>query len=69
MSGCKCADYTYIPIYGSQDFKCSCKHSYQTHDIVKKNCKQCACKCFVSTWSCTCGMLFKDHKTISERKQ
>ena len=26
--GCKCPDYYYIPIYGSQDFKCTCKHSY-----------------------------------------
>lgn len=30
-SGCKCADFNYLPIYGSQDFKCTCKHSYQNH--------------------------------------
>lgn len=32
-TGCKCPTYTYIPVQGSQDFKCSCKHSYQQHDF------------------------------------
>ena len=56
--GCKCINYSYIPIHGSQDFKCACKHSYQVHDLVKKTCNSCACKGFTSSWSCTCGFKF-----------
>lgn len=66
---CKCADFYYIPIYGSQDFKCSCKHSYQQHDVGKKNCKSCPCKAFTSSWSCTCGFKFGDHKTVHDNKE
>lgn len=65
QAGCKCADFAYIPIYGSQDLKCNCKHSYQQHDVAKKNCKACPCKLFASNWSCSCGMKFDDHKTVS----
>lgn len=65
QAGCKCGDFCYIPIYGSQDLKCNCKHSYQQHDVGKRNCKACPCKLFSSNWSCSCGMKFDDHKTIS----
>lgn len=68
-AGCKCMNYYYIPVYGSQDFKCSCKHSYQAHDVNKKNCKTCACKNFISTWGCSCGLKFGEHKTVSEHRK
>jgi hypothetical protein len=57
-SGCKCLNFNYIPIHGSQDFKCACKHSYQGHDKNKKNCSQCPCKTFTTSWSCTCGFKY-----------
>jgi hypothetical protein len=63
---CKCANYSYLPIYGSQDFKCSCKHSYMAHD-AKRTCTSCACKAFTSSWTCTCGYKYMEHKTVSER--
>jgi hypothetical protein len=44
QAGCACTNYSYIPIYGSQDFKCNCKHSYQVHQLNKRNCKSCVCK-------------------------
>lgn len=69
QAGCKCLDFLYLPIYGSQDLKCNCKHSYQLHDPSKKNCKSCPCKAFGSNWSCTCGQKFDEHKTISETKE
>ncbi len=62
-------NYYYIPIYGSQDFKCACKHSYQNHDASKKSCTNCQCKAFASSWGCTCGYKFGDHKTVSEYRE
>ena len=44
QAGCKCNNFNYIPVHGSQDLKCVCKHSYQVHDVAKKTCKSCQCK-------------------------
>lgn len=66
-AGCKCLDFQYLPIYGSQDFKCSCKHSYQVHDPSKRACKSCPCKQFVSNYSCSCGQKYGQHSTVSEK--
>ena len=30
-AGCKCQMFTYIPVFGSQDLKCFCKHSSKDH--------------------------------------
>lgn len=30
--GCKCKCFMYIPIFGSQDLKCTCKHSSIEHN-------------------------------------
>lgn len=38
MAGCKCALFDYIPIHGSQDAKCNCKHSYTEHNGKNKKC-------------------------------
>lgn len=29
IKGCKCRCFDYIPVHGSYDFKCLCKHSYR----------------------------------------
>ncbi len=69
FAGCKCSNFTYIPVYGSQDFKCTCKHSYQLHDSNKKTCTACPCKAFSSSWGCTCGFKFGEHRTLSEYRE
>jgi len=69
MNGCQCASFHYLPVYGSQDFKCSCKHSYQAHHVNKKNCKSCPCKEFTSTWSCSCGYKFGEHRNVIEKRK
>ena len=66
---CKCPSFNYIPIYGSQDFKCGCKHSYLDHDKNAKKCLKCKCTCFSSSWSCSCGYKYMDHTTIFETRE
>ena len=68
QAGCKCLDFSYIPVHGSQDLKCTCKHSYQAHDPAKKTCKSCPCKAFKSNWTCTCGNGYQTHQTVSEKQ-
>ena len=38
---CKCKLFNYMPVHGSMDIKCSCKHSYEDHDPVSKKCIKC----------------------------
>lgn len=68
---CKCVHFTYVPVHGSQDFRCSgCKHSHTDHDPKKMNCLKCSkCPKFTSRWSCFCGYYFADHKTVGERRE
>lgn len=61
---CKCKQYSYIPVHGSQDLRCFCKHSYRDHTWKTKKCKKCGCTCFQSSWSCTCGQTYNQHKTV-----
>lgn len=68
-ANCKCLNFGYLPIHGSQDFKCSCKHSYQHHDPNKKTCAQCPCKGFTISWSCTCGFKYGEHKTVHDKQE
>ena len=35
---CKCPLFSYVPVFGSSDLKCFCKHSYTDHDPVTKKC-------------------------------
>ena len=58
---CPCKHFYYIPVHGSQDFKCICKHSYTDHKKVTKACNNCACKKFDSSWSCSCKLKFPQH--------
>lgn len=36
---CGCRLFSYVPIYGSADLKCLCKHSFTQHDPRTKKCK------------------------------
>jgi len=62
---CKCREFNYVPIYGSNDLKCLCKHSFREHDPLQKACTRRACRCqgFSSTHSCSCSRHYNDHET------
>jgi hypothetical protein len=66
---CACKHFCYIPVHGSADFKCGCKHSYQQHKIVTKKCKMCNCEKFKSSWTCSCSLKFGDHVLVVENRQ
>lgn len=67
---CKCNLYEYIPVYGSNDVKCLCKHSYSLHDNITRKCSKCqACPRFGSKFTCNCTSTYDDHKTIIENRQ
>jgi len=68
---CKCKLFNYMPVHGSMDIKCSCKHSYEDHDPVSKKCIKCKiCTKFSSNYTCDCGMPYDLHFTqIETRKE
>jgi len=71
IKGCPCPSYYYIPVHGSQDFKCLCKHSYTEHDPITKKCTKGRCGCnvrFASSWACSCHLKFSEHHTVFETK-
>jgi len=75
MSKCKCRLFEYIPIRGSQDLKCHCKHSYKLHDITTRKCSKmhpakglCSCSDFISSFGCSCGQPFSAHYTLFETR-
>ena len=37
---CGCRLFNYVPVYGSSDLKCLCKHSFKLHDPRTKKCKK-----------------------------
>lgn len=68
--GCKCRLFDYIPVHGSYDFKCLCKHSYRDHDVKTRKCLKCKnCTKFGSKWSCSCGLKYDEHKTVIETRE
>eukprot|EP01071_Lankesteria_metandrocarpae_P008350 Lankesteria_metandrocarpae@DN4943_c0_g1_i2.p1 len=67
MPGCGCQLFNYIPVQGSRDIKCRCKHSWTDHDPVKKRCNKCSCSQFHSTLRCGgCDNPWVDHETAFE---
>lgn len=68
---CKCPLYEYVPVHGSNDVKCLCKHSYSLHDNVKRNCTKPGCKCssFGSKFTCNCACPFDEHMTLIETRE
>ncbi|CEM30336.1 unnamed protein product [Vitrella brassicaformis CCMP3155] len=71
MQGCRCLMFSYIPIHGSQDLKCRCKHSYEVHDARTKKCTQPSCSCsgFISRFTCGCGSSYENHETVFETRR
>ena len=69
--GCKCKMFDYIPIFGSQDLKCLCKHSCQDHNPNgKRECLKCkTCSGFTSKHHCNCEQTFDMHQTVFESRQ
>ncbi len=35
---CICPLFNYVPVYGSNDLKCLCKHSFKFHDPLSRKC-------------------------------
>lgn len=67
---CKCSMFNYIPIHGSMNLKCMCKHSYEDHEPNSKKClKGCGCPKFTSNYTCDCRMPYDAHFTSIETKE
>ena len=69
---CKCKQFCYIPVFGSQDLKCLCKHSCHEHDPNGiQICTRPGCKCsgFQSKHHCNCGMTYMEHETVFESRE
>jgi hypothetical protein len=67
---CKCPMFNYVPVYGSNDVKCLCKHSYTLHDPITKKCSKCkTCKEFGSKFTCNCTNTYDDHATTIETRE
>lgn len=67
---CKCPLFDYIPVYGSNDVKCLCKHSYSLHDSVTRKCSKCTtCPRFGSKFTCNCISTYDDHRTTIENRE
>jgi hypothetical protein len=72
QAGCACTLYSYIPVRGTQDVKCTCHHSYDVHSVTgKRRCKNagCACAGFASSLSCACREQYGAHATVFETKE
>ncbi|XP_020609192.1 protein FAM221A-like isoform X2 [Orbicella faveolata] len=71
VSGCKCKSYHYVPKNSTQPIRCQCKHFADEHsEVVPYKCsKGCACKKFISSYTCGCGQPTYAHKTIIETKE
>ena len=72
---CPCKMFDYIPVFGSQDLKCLCKHSCKEHNPngARKcgrgpNCKG-GCMGFTSKHHCSCGLTFNEHQTVFESRE
>lgn len=53
MQGCQCPLFEFIPVQGSQDIKCRCKHSYLDHSAVTRQCRRCSDSSFSSKQGAT----------------
>mmetsp|Transcript_12959 Transcript_12959/g.9382 ORF Transcript_12959/g.9382 Transcript_12959/m.9382 type:complete len:137 (-) Transcript_12959:270-680(-) len=69
---CPCKMYSLVPIFGSQDLKCLCKHSYTEHHPNTRKClnkKGCRCVQFDSKHGCGCNQVYNDHETVFESRE
>jgi hypothetical protein len=69
-AGCGCAVFSFVPLRGTQDVKCSgCRHSVTEH--ARGACAHAACKCgsFATSLSCACGARWAEHDTMFELRE
>eukprot|EP00741_Cyanophora_paradoxa_P011848 tig00020564_g11451.t1 len=67
-AGCKCGQFEYLPSHGTWAVKCNCKHDHDAHRPTgRKQCTKCACASFSSSFVCSCGRPWGDHKTVFEK--
>jgi hypothetical protein len=63
--GCSCPLFSYLPIRGSGDLKCICKHSFSVHNVSSRKCKSCSgCSEFEFKNACACGLSYLEHSTV-----
>lgn len=66
MRGCSCKCFSYIPVRGSQFFRCSgCKRPNTDHDVVSRKCPG-AQRRFTASTVCSCTDGYEDHETVFE---
>ncbi|MCQ2817384.1 MAG: FAM221A/B family protein [archaeon] len=71
-SRCKCKKFDYVPVYGANDVKCLCHHSYREHVLTgTRKCTHNNCKCqkFNSKFTCNCGEGYDTHKTVIQNTE
>lgn len=69
MPGCSCQAYSYVPVKGSGDLKCStCRQSYLDHDPKSKRCLR-GKGSFTSSYSCSCHSSYDRHRTVVQTQQ
>eukprot|EP00921_Rhytidocystis_pertsovi_P011970 GHVQ01019388.1.p1 GENE.GHVQ01019388.1~~GHVQ01019388.1.p1 ORF type:complete len:296 (+),score=17.91 GHVQ01019388.1:2916-3803(+) len=69
MYKCKCRLFNFIPVHGSGDLKCRCKHSFREHDPTTKQCTMCSCSNYDSPQRCNCGQSSAGHTTTIETRE
>ncbi len=72
FKGCKCSVFSYLPVRGTQDIRCSsCKKSYTEHSAADYKCLATSSKTgkFTSSYTCdTCMDPLSQHVTIFESR-
>ena len=69
MAGCPCQAYSYVPVKGSGDLKCSsCRQSYLDHDKRTKKCNR-GKGTFTSSYACSCNSSYDRHCTKVQTQQ
>lgn len=69
MPGCGCKCFSYVPVRGSGDLKCShCKRSYTEHNPMTHGCPSGDGGTFTSDHICSCTSTYAKHRTIFESR-
>lgn len=67
MPGCSCKCFNYIPVRGSQSFRCSgCKRPNTDHDPNSRRCPAVGQSSFTASTICSCTDGYPDHETVFE---
>ncbi|CAL1160592.1 unnamed protein product [Cladocopium goreaui] len=69
MAGCNCQAFSYVPVKGSGDLKCSsCRQSFLDHDKRTRKCQR-GKGSFTSSYSCSCNSSYDRHCTVVQTQQ